>query len=110
MSRMQIMKKIILLFLFSLIFDGCAGIQYSDKIQAVDIMHLDKKEATAKVLAIADEWRNSGVVVKKGSKYKITATGRWTAGPICGWTGPDGFGASPICGGSSGTYIGRGSA
>jgi len=104
------MKKIILLFLFSLIFDGCAGIQYSDKIQAVDIMHLDKKEATAKVLAIADEWRNSGVIVKKGSKYKITATGRWTAGPICGWTGPDGFGASPICGGSSGTYIGRGSA
>jgi hypothetical protein len=106
------MKHIYYIFLLTVCFviSGCAGIQYSDKVQAVDIAQMDKKEATTKVLAIAEEWRNSGVIVKEGFTYKIAATGRWTAGPICGWTSPDGFGASPICGGSAGTYIGRGSA
>ncbi|MDE3224639.1 MAG: hypothetical protein KGN30_04405, partial [Nitrospirota bacterium] len=42
---------------------GCAGIQYSDRVQAVDLTQIDKKEATVRVLAIADEWRNSGVIV-----------------------------------------------
>ena len=67
---------IVLLFALS----GCAGIQYADKVQARDITQLDKKEATAKVLADADEWRNSGVMLKKGLKYKLTATGGWSAG------------------------------
>ncbi|MDP2279288.1 MAG: hypothetical protein Q8K51_13805, partial [Nitrospirota bacterium] len=91
------MKHIYYIFLLTVCFviSGCAGIQYSDKVQAVDIAQMDKKEATTKVLAIAEEWRNSGVIVKKGFTYKIAATGRWTAGPICGWTSPDGFGASP---------------
>jgi len=97
---------IVLLFALS----GCAGIQYTDKVQARDITQLDKKEATAKVLADAEEWRNSGVMLKKGLKYKLTATGGWSAGPICGQTSPEGLGVAAICSGSMGTYIGRGSA
>ena len=59
----------------------------------------NKKEIMTMVLADADEWKNSGVTVKKGMKYKISATGRWSLGPICGTTGPDGIGNSAICGG-----------
>ncbi len=89
---------------------GCAGIQYADGVQAADIAQLDKKETTTRVLAVAEEWRNSGARLNKGLKYKITATGHWTAGTICGWTGPDGLGVSSICSGAAGTFIGRGSA
>lgn len=89
---------------------GCAGIQYADRVQAVDIAQLDKKETTTTVLAVASEWRNSGAILKKGVVYKITAKGKWTGGPICGWTGPDGYGVSSICSGVTGTYIGRDSA
>jgi len=106
------MKRLIYILTWLLLINisGCAGIQYSDKVQAVDIVQLDKKETTTTVLAVADEWRNSGAILKKGFVYKITATGKWTAGPICGWTGPDGYGVSPICSGATGTYIGRDSA
>ncbi|MDO9529092.1 MAG: LecA/PA-IL family lectin [Syntrophales bacterium] len=100
----------VLLLMLSINIFGCAGIQYTDRVQAIDITQIDKQETTTRVLAVAEEWRNSGAILKKGLKYKITATGRWTAGPICSWTGPDGFGVSPICSGASGTYIGRDSA
>lgn len=89
-------SAIILLLLMNII--GCAGIsQYADKVQAIDIAMYDKQEITTKVLAEVEEWRNSGVILKKGFKYRITATGIWSAGPICGWTGPDGIGISLSC-------------
>ena len=56
-------------------------------------------EIVTKVSAAASDWENSGLVVRKGSKYKISASGRWSLGPICGFTGPDGVGNSAICGG-----------
>lgn len=106
------MKSVIYTFCIILLGGtwGCAGIQYTDKVQALDITQIDKKEASTRVLAIADEWRNSGVIVKKGYKYKIIASGKWTAGTICGWTEPDGLGISPTCSGATATYIGYGSA
>ena len=77
---------------------GCAGITYSDAVQARDVTQSDETEMTTRVLARAEEWRNSGVTVRKGSTYKITARGRWTIGPACNWTGPDGVGAyGPLC-------------
>lgn len=94
---------LITLFVF---LSGCTGIHYADKVNAVDITLTDKQETSSRVLAAAGEWRNSGVIVKKGSKYRITATGKWTAGPICGWTGPDGIGASYMCTGATATYMG----
>jgi len=109
---MSVVRNVIYVLFSALLFgiSGCAGVQYTDKVQAVDISQLDKKETTTRVLANADEWRNSGSIVRKGVKYRIAATGNWTAGPICGFTGPDGLGVSPICSGAAGTYIGKGSA
>lgn len=77
---------------------GCAVNQYADKGQ-MDITQADRKEVTTQVSADAEEWKNSGMALKKGMKYKISASGRWSLGPICGVTGPDGYGNSPICGG-----------
>lgn len=99
---------LIIIFFSSIL--GCAGIQYSDTVQAIDIAQEDKKEVNTRVLAVADEWRNSGVIVKKGLKYKIAAIGNWTAGAICGLTEPDGLGISALCSGATATYTGRGSA
>lgn len=63
-----------LLILISI--SGCSGVQYTDSIQAIDIGQIDKKEITTRVIAAAEEWRNSGTILKKGVPYKITATGR----------------------------------
>ncbi|HPK54084.1 MAG TPA: caspase family protein [Smithellaceae bacterium] len=60
---------------------------------------MERKETTTQVAADDDEWKNSGMTLKKGLKYKISASGRWSLGPICGFTGPDGYGNAPICGG-----------
>jgi hypothetical protein len=109
----KISSQLICLILFIVLLfalSGCAGIQYADRVQARDITQSDKKETTSKVLANAEEWRNSGVMLKKGLKYKLTATGDWSAGPLCGQTSPDGLGAAALCYGGSATYMGKGSA
>lgn len=81
-----------------LILSGCAAAHYSDRIQAVDLALSANQEASVKVLANGLEWRNSGVIVKKGVRYKINAKGLWRVGGLCGWTGPDGTGCySPLC-------------
>jgi hypothetical protein len=87
------------LFSVVLIFlSGCAGAHYSDKIQAIDLAQSSNREAIVKVLAVGQEWRNSGVFVIKGKSYKISAKGRWRVGGLCGWTGPDGTGCyTPLC-------------
>jgi hypothetical protein len=96
-----------------MLFLGCTGIRYSDQVQEVDIMSSSTKEISSRVLAKAGVWRNSGVYVRKGVAYDISATGRWTAGILCGWTGPDGVGASGLCyngavrGWSTSTIIGK---
>ncbi|HOW57206.1 MAG TPA: LecA/PA-IL family lectin [Smithellaceae bacterium] len=91
---------------------GCAGIQYSDKIQSVEITQFDSQETTARVLAQAEEWRNSGVIVEKGKKYAIKAKGQWSYSPLCSSTGPDGFTSCPsigtiVKGWSGATLIGK---
>jgi len=78
---------------------GCAGTQYAGNTQILNVTQADRKELITKVSANAEEWRNSGVLIKKGMKYKISAAGNWSLGPICGVTGSDGIGNSPICGG-----------
>lgn len=84
---------------------GCAGIHYTDSVQAVNLSQASGPKTTTKVMAEASDWRNSGVLLKKGSAYTIKASGRWSAGAICGWTGPDGFGITFTCSGA-GTYSG----
>lgn len=71
---------------------GCAGIKYRDQPQSAKILDLENSKAKSRVLAKAEEWRNSGAVVEKGKSYSIRSKGRWTVGGACGWTGPDGIG------------------
>jgi hypothetical protein len=70
---------------------GCAGIRYSDQVVAVSDLP-PGEEVTSRVLAKAEEWRNSGLIVTAGNKYRIQAEGRWFIGGFYGWTGPDGVG------------------
>ncbi len=70
---------------------ACAGIQYADKVTPVPLSQ-EKAKADTTILAKAEEWRNSGLIVEKGKKYSIKAKGRWRHGGLCGWVGPDGIG------------------
>lgn len=108
------MKQFTCVFSWLLLINilGCAGIQYTDKIQSVEITHFDRQETTTRVLAQAEEWRNSGVIVEKGKKYAIKARGKWTHSPLCSSTGPDGFTSCPsigtiVKGWSGATLIGK---
>jgi hypothetical protein len=86
----------VLLIIF--ILTGCGSTKkYYEKHIPVNILHSEQKEVTVRVLAEATEWLNSGAIVKAGQQYRIEATGKWHGGLICGWTGPDGVGASQVC-------------
>jgi Caspase domain len=98
--------KHILCGMILVIISGC-GIHYADKVQLLDITQADNKEVKTKVYASASEWRNSGVMLRKGIKYKISATGRWSAGPSCGVTSADGLGNSFLCPDNVGTLAGH---
>ena len=51
-----------------------------------------------RVLAAAEDWRNSGVEVAEGQEYGVTATGKWKTYGTCNVTGPDGVGMyGPLC-------------
>ncbi|MEW6666610.1 MAG: caspase family protein [Thermodesulfobacteriota bacterium] len=84
-----------LVMVIALTLAGCAGVQYTEHVTAVTLRS-EGQSVESRVLAKADAWKNSGVVVEKGKKYKITGKGRWTAGGACGWTGPDGVGAHNV--------------
>lgn len=112
-------RSTVLVLIIGLLAAGCVGaIQYNDAVKPVDLQTVEG-EAVTRVAANADEWRNSGVIVKRGVTYRITATGRWTAGPVgamggllglCGWTGPDAVGIAGFCHGARGHIIGGGGA
>ena len=78
--------------LMGLALTGCMGIHYTDQVVATAIMP-PEGEVVTRVLAQAEDWRNSGLIVGAGKAYHIEAEGRWHAQSSCPWTGPDGFGA-----------------
>lgn len=81
-----------------LVLTGCgSATPYYQNRPEVDVLNSDQGEVAVRVLAEADEWLNSGAIVKVGQQYKIEASGQWSGGVICGMTGPDGIGASQIC-------------
>lgn len=102
----EFVVRLALLSISALVVSGCTGINYGDTIHAQDLMQIDKSEVTVKVLGNGGEWRNSGVKLKKDAKYKITAEGKWSAGPLCGVTGPDGPVGLALC--CVTTYMGSG--
>jgi hypothetical protein len=103
---LKALRKHILLCIILVVTSGC-GIHYADKVQLLDITQADKKEVQTKVYASASEWRNSGAMLRKGIKYKISAAGRWSAGPSCGVTSADGLGNSFLCPDNVGTLAGH---
>ncbi|MEN6317275.1 MAG: hypothetical protein ABFD82_00760 [Syntrophaceae bacterium] len=90
-------SKYLRLILIIIVLTGCGTTKYYEKQQSIDLLNAKQQEVTVRVLAKAAEWMNSGVIVRAGQQYKIEATGKWHGGLICGWTGPDGMGASQIC-------------
>ena len=82
--------KLSLVLLSIIILLGCAGVKYNDNIQAQDITKSNKHRVTTQVLAKADDWRNSGAIVKEGYSYKIKSQGRWRISGLCSWTNGDG--------------------
>jgi len=55
-------------------------------------------EAIASTVQAKGEWTSSGVRVRKGVKYRISASGEWHMGGFCGRSGPSGMGSnSPLC-------------
>ncbi len=88
------MKKtnIILNIAVMLILTACAQTHYKDSITPIQFGELGQHSITSKVLASTSEWRNSGVLITEGNRYKITASGKWALGPTFPWCGPDGLG------------------
>lgn len=71
-------------------FGGCVATTYTDQVRAIDLGGAAGSSRTVSVLGQADVWRNSGVVVRAGATYQITATGQWRASGLEKWAGPDG--------------------
>ena len=80
------------IILLSLCLSGCATApqNYSDPIQPRTLA-IDETLKT-RVSASIEQWRNSGVMVKAGATYQLSASGRWRTYPTCNFTGPDGIG------------------
>ena len=73
---------------------ACAGVQYTDQpLTSVDLTEAGAAPRVgARVLAQADGWRNSGVLVRQSVTYALSSSGRWRAWPGCQWTDADGLG------------------
>lgn len=90
--------KYLELFFIVFLVTGCSSAtKYYEKQTPSDILQSEQKEVNVRVLAEAAEWLNSGAIVKAGQQYRIESAGKWHGGLICGWTGPDGIGASQVC-------------
>lgn len=79
---------------------GCVGVKYTDQpLTTVDLTDsVAPPEIGTRVLARGDEWRNTGVFVRKGVPYRIMATAKWRVGAFCHWSDADGLGIyTPLC-------------
>ena len=65
---------------------------YIDDIDAKDLLQVSDKKLSVRVSAQVNKWQSSGVLIKPGYTYKVTATGQWKLAPVCNSTGPDGEG------------------
>lgn len=62
-----------------------------------DIAEAGAETVTATIQA-KNEWTSAGVRVRKGIKYRASASGEWHMGGFCGRSGPSGTGSnSPLC-------------
>ena len=84
------------LILITLLYAGWAmDVGANDRfehIESATTSALDTPDVTQStvVLAKVAKWQSSGVSIKQGGEYRITATGEWQVAPTCPKTGPDG--------------------
>ena len=69
---------------------------YVDNVTKQDLSQNGTKQISTTISATIQEWQNSGVEIKRGNTYKISASGQWSIGPFCNPTGPSGDGAYTI--------------
>lgn len=85
---------------------GCAqAVKYSDTPPPVDISVVGAQASKTRVLANAEEWRNSGVVVLKGKNYVVSATGSWRLWNHFRWASADGDRENFNHGGVDGKFV-----
>ena len=48
-----------------------------------DLSDLSGQKLTTTVMASTNEWQDSGVMLERGSTYRVTATGSWKMAAIC---------------------------
>jgi hypothetical protein len=71
--------------------------EYFEPAPPRDLAEGTGEEITTSVLA-RNEWTSSGVLVRKGMKYRVGASGEWHMGGFCRRSGPSGHGSnSPLC-------------
>lgn len=83
--------------LAALLMTGCVAEPARVSREAVKV---DGQGLAVSVNAAAP-WVDTGVDLKAGEAWRLAAEGRWSIGPFCGVTGPDGAGVSPLCAGDS---------
>lgn len=74
------------------------GIGHQDNVQPIDLTQSSQAEVSTQVMAGTHEWTNSGALLRKGTTYRIVASGKWHMGGFCGRSGPSGQGTeNPLC-------------
>jgi uncharacterized caspase-like protein len=63
-------------------------------VEARDLAATPGAEASVRVLASEDRWQSSGVLLRKGSRYRASASGQWRQGVLCNPSGPSGTDSS----------------
>jgi len=79
-----------LLFLSLILLTGCVPkYSYQDKVLMIDLV--PGRSQNIRVLAAAEEWRDSGVDVIAGHQYHASAAGKWRTYSTCNYTDADGL-------------------
>ena len=96
MLRLSKIVAVLNFILFLCFFIGCAPVSYDLPPNSEKV--LKPQEKVTNTIKAAGPWRSSSVLVQKGNKYKISASGRWRTGgtPWDAWVGPDGIGANSL--------------
>lgn len=78
---------------------GCVADQARSTLRPVAA--IDPRAGHVVTVEARAPWVDTGVDVRAGETWRLDAEGRWSMGPWCGETGPDGVGVSPLCGGDA---------
>ena len=56
---------------------------FNETERTADLTGVETNQLTVAVVANLDEWQSTGLTIKRGSSYSITAPGIWRMGPRC---------------------------